>query len=55
VTVLPLLHTALGTWSPWLPASYLAAGVLGVAVLVVGGMAVPAALAMRRPPVEVVT
>jgi putative ABC transport system permease protein len=53
-TVLPLLHTALGTWTPWLPPSYLVAGVLGVAALVLTGMVLPAALAMRRRPVEVI-
>jgi putative ABC transport system permease protein len=52
-TIVPLLHTALGTWTPWLPASYLVAGVLGVAGLVLAAMVVPAALSMRRPPVEV--
>lgn len=53
-TLLPLLHTALGTWWPWMPARYLVVGVAGVAVLVLAGTAVPAALAMRRPPIEVV-
>lgn len=54
-TTLPILHTALGTWSPWLPASWLATGVLATAALVLAGTAVPAALAMRRPPIEVVS
>jgi putative ABC transport system permease protein len=52
-TLLPMLHSALGTWMPWMPAHYLAAGVLGVAALVLAGTALPAALAMRRPPIEV--
>ncbi|MGI5180995.1 FtsX-like permease family protein [Dactylosporangium sp. CA-152071] len=53
-TTLPLLHTALGTWRPWLPASWLLTGVLGTAALVLAGTALPAALAMRRPPIETV-
>jgi putative ABC transport system permease protein len=54
-TTLPLLHTALGTWTPWMPVSWLLAGVCGTAALVLAGTALPAALAMRRPPIEVVT
>jgi putative ABC transport system permease protein len=54
-TLLPLLHTALGTWTPWIPAGYWVTGVLGVAALVLAGTAIPAALAMRRPPIEAVT
>jgi putative ABC transport system permease protein len=54
-TTLPMLHTALGTWMPWLPAGWLLIGVLGTAALVLAGTALPAALAMRRPPIEVVT
>lgn len=54
-TTLPLLHTALGTWRPWLPAGWLLTGVLGTTALVLAGTALPAALAMRRPPIEVVT
>jgi putative ABC transport system permease protein len=54
-TLLPLLHTSLGTWVPWMPATYWVTGVLGVAALVLAGTAVPAALAMRRPPIEAVT
>jgi putative ABC transport system permease protein len=53
-TLLPLLHTALGTWVPWAPAGYWVAGVLAVAVLVLAGTAIPAALAMRTPPIEAV-
>jgi putative ABC transport system permease protein len=53
-TLLPMLHSAIGTWMPWMPAHYLVAGVLGVAGLVLAGTALPAALAMRRPPIEVV-
>jgi putative ABC transport system permease protein len=53
-TLLPMLHSALGTWTPWMPAHYLVAGVLAVTTLVLAGTALPAALAMRRPPIEVV-
>lgn len=53
-TALPLLHTALGTWTPWVPGGWLLTGVLGTAALVLAGTALPAALAMRRPAIEVV-
>jgi putative ABC transport system permease protein len=53
-TLLPLLHTALGTWTPWLPLPTLLAGVLATAALVLAGTVLPAALALRRPPIEVV-
>jgi hypothetical protein len=53
-TMLPLLHTALGTWAPWAPAGYWLAGVAGVAALVLAGTVAPAALALRRPPIEAV-
>ncbi|MEV4706898.1 ABC transporter permease [Actinoplanes sp. NPDC049316] len=53
VTLLPLLHTALGTWRPWLPASWATAGVAGTAALVFAGTVLPAAVAVRRPPIEV--
>jgi putative ABC transport system permease protein len=52
-TLLPMLHTAFGTWRPWMPASYLLTGVLAVTALVLAGTIAPAALAMRRPAVEV--
>lgn len=52
VTVVPMLHGALGTWRPYLPPGYLAAGVAAVAGLVGLGTAVPALVAMRRPPVD---
>jgi putative ABC transport system permease protein len=54
-TTLPLLHTALGTWTPWVPAGWLLAGVVGTTGLVLAGTALPAALAMRQPPIEVVS
>lgn len=54
ITMLPLLHTALQTWLPWAPAGYWLAGVSAVAALVLAGTMLPAALAMRKPPIEVV-
>ncbi|MGA5302085.1 FtsX-like permease family protein [Nucisporomicrobium flavum] len=53
VTLLPLLHAALGTWRPWMPGSWLAAGLAGTAVLVFAGTVLPAAITLRRPPIEV--
>ena len=53
-TTLPMLHTALGTWTPWLPAGWVLTGVLSTAALVLAGTALPAALTMRRPPIEAV-
>jgi putative ABC transport system permease protein len=51
-TLLPLLHTALGTWTPYLPASYVVVGLLGIVTLVGLGTVLPAALLMRRPAIE---
>ncbi|SIM58657.1 FtsX-like permease family protein [Micromonospora cremea] len=53
-TLLPLLHTALGTWRPWLPLSWLVAGVAATLALVLAAMVVPAAAGLRRAPIEVV-
>jgi putative ABC transport system permease protein len=53
-TLLPLLHTALGTWRPWLPVSYLVGGIAVTAALVLTGLVLPAALSLRRAPIEVV-
>lgn len=50
--LLPILHATLGTWLPYLPPGELVVGLLGVAGLVGFGTAVPAAVSMRRPPVE---
>ncbi|MEV6844083.1 FtsX-like permease family protein [Actinoplanes sp. NPDC051411] len=47
-TVSPILHAA------WMPGSYLVAGVLLTAALVLAGTVVPAAAGMRRPAVELV-
>jgi putative ABC transport system permease protein len=55
VTTLPMVHAALGTWVPWVPAGWVAGGLLVTTLLVLAGTALPAALAMRRPPIEVVT
>lgn len=51
-TLLPLVHTALDTWRPYLPPSYLLTGIVGVAALVALGTVLPAALLMRRPAIE---
>jgi putative ABC transport system permease protein len=53
-TLLPLLHTALGTWRPWLPVSWLLGGIAITAALVLAGMVLPAAASLRRAPIEVV-
>jgi putative ABC transport system permease protein len=37
------------------PAGWVAGGLLATTLLVLAGTALPAALAMRRPPIEVVT
>ena len=52
VTLLPLLHGALGTFLPYLPAGWLAAFVLGVFGLVALGMVAPAAVLLRQPAIE---
>jgi putative ABC transport system permease protein len=51
-TLLPLLHTGLGTWVPWMPLSYWVAGIAGAGALVLAGTVVPAALATRVRPIE---
>lgn len=53
-TMLPMVHAAFGTWMPWLPPSYAAAGVLGVIVMVLAGTVIPGALAMRGPAIQTV-
>ncbi|WP_328473688.1 FtsX-like permease family protein [Actinoplanes sp. NBC_00393] len=53
--LVPLLHASLGVTMPYLPAGAIIAGVLGV-VLVVGlGMLLPAAVLLRRRPLEAVS
>lgn len=51
-TLVPLTRTALHTWTPYLPASWLATGVLAGGVVVATGTVLPAALLMRRPAIE---
>lgn len=50
----PMLHATAGVWFPWLPFSYLVSGVAALALVVFGGMVLPAALSLRRPAVRVV-
>ncbi|SNS69117.1 putative ABC transport system permease protein [Asanoa hainanensis] len=52
VTLMPMVHTALGTWMPYVPTTTLAAGVLVTAAVVAAGTVLPAALLTRRPPVR---
>ncbi|MET8526454.1 FtsX-like permease family protein [Micromonospora sp. NPDC005172] len=52
VTMLPMLHGMLGTWTPYLPTGQLAGGLAVVIGLVLVGTVVPALVAMRRPAVE---
>lgn len=54
VTLVPLLVSELGTWLPYVPAPYLAAGVLGTAVVVAAGTVAPTAVLTRRPAIEAV-
>ena len=51
--LLPMVHAAYGVRVLWLPLSYLVAGVLATTALVLAGTAAPAALALRRAPIEV--
>lgn len=53
-TLLPLVHTALGTWTPWLPGGHLLVGFSAVAALVLAGTVPPAALGLWRSPVAAV-
>jgi putative ABC transport system permease protein len=53
-TLAPILHTAVGRWLPWIPASVVAGGILLVAAVVAAGMVGPAAVLTRRSPTEVV-
>jgi putative ABC transport system permease protein len=51
-TLLPLLHTELGTWLPYLPVGWLVTGVLAVFGLVALGTVAPAAVLLRQPAIE---
>ncbi|MEV0719494.1 ABC transporter permease [Asanoa sp. NPDC050611] len=54
VTLMPIVHTALGTWIPYVPPATLAVGVLATAGVVAAGTVLPAALLTRRRPIEAV-
>jgi putative ABC transport system permease protein len=51
-TLLPMLHTGLGTWLPRVPVPALGAGLLLTAGLVAAGTVLPAAVLTRRPPLD---
>jgi putative ABC transport system permease protein len=51
-TLLPLLHSATGTWQPYLPVGWVAAFVCGVFAMVATGTVAPAAVLLRRPAIE---
>jgi putative ABC transport system permease protein len=51
-TLLPMLHTSLGTWLPRFPAPVLATGLLLALGVVTVGMVLPAAVLTRRPPLQ---
>jgi putative ABC transport system permease protein len=54
VTLLPMLHTSVHTWLPYIPAPTVIAGVVLVGLVVAAGMVAPAAVLTRRPPIDVV-
>lgn len=51
-TLVPMLHTGLGVWLPYVPVNTVVAGVLLVGVVVAAGMVIPAAVLTRQPPIE---
>jgi putative ABC transport system permease protein len=51
-TLLPMLHTSLGTWLPRVPAPALATGLVLAFGLVAAGTVLPAAVLTRRPALE---
>jgi putative ABC transport system permease protein len=53
-TLVPLLRAGLHTWQPFLPWSYLLAGIAVTAVVVAAGTIVPAAILTRQPPIAAV-
>jgi putative ABC transport system permease protein len=53
-TLLPILHTGLGRWLPYIPASTIAAGMVLVGAVVAAGMVAPVAVLTRRPATEAV-
>jgi len=54
VTLVPLLHSSVDTWLPYVPTPYLAAAVVATAAVVAAGTVAPAAVLTRRPAIEVV-
>ena len=55
LTLAPMLHTQLHTWLPYLPPSYLLAGIVMAAVVVAAGMVASAVAFTRRRAIEVVS
>lgn len=51
-TLVPLIHTALHTWTPHVPPAHLAFAVLAGAAVVGAGTVLPAAVLTRRPAIE---
>jgi putative ABC transport system permease protein len=51
-TLVPVTHTALDTWTPYVPPGYLLAGVLAGAAVVAAGTLLPAVVLTRRPAIE---
>jgi putative ABC transport system permease protein len=51
-TLLPMLHTSLGTWLPRVPVPALGAGLALTAGLVAAGTVLPAAVLTRQPPLQ---
>src|SRR4051794_16516862 len=51
-TLLPMLHTGLGTWLPRIPLPVLGAGLLLTGALVSAGTVLPAAVLTRQPPLQ---
>jgi putative ABC transport system permease protein len=54
VTLVPMLHTALGRWLPYFPPLVPVGGVLLMAGVVAAGMVAPAATVTRSAPIDVV-
>lgn len=53
-TLVPILHTSLDRWLPYIPIPIVAAGMILVGAVVATGMVAPAAVLTRRSPTEVV-
>ncbi|GIF74003.1 ABC transporter permease [Asanoa siamensis] len=52
VTLVPIVHSGLGTWVPYLPPAAWVTGILAAAAVVAAGTVLPAALSTRGRPVE---